>query len=253
MAQYLRLIIFILLLTYLTLCAIVFFYQRSLIYHPTPALPVEPSKIANLNVDGAILKISVREAEGENAILYFGGNAETVSQSLPKYSAAFPGHAIYMLHYRGYSGSTGSPTEAALHKDAEKLYELVKENHPNITVIGRSLGSGVAVRLAAEREINRLILVTPFDSMLNLAKKRFPNLPVGLMLKDKFESWRYAPKVKAPALILAAEFDTTIPKENSKALFDVFSPGVAEFKVIKSTDHVTISNSPDYFPAMQNL
>ncbi len=251
MSQYLRLIIFILLLAYLMLCSIVFFYQRSLIYHPTPTLPVEASKIITLAVDKASLKVSIRELAGDNAIIYFGGNAETVSSSLPKYANAFPNHAIYMLHYRGYSGSTGTPTEAALHIDAEKLYDLVRGRHNNITVIGRSLGSGLAIRLAATHEITKLVLVTPYDSILNLSKQRFPYLPIKFMLKDTFESWRYAPQIKVPTIILAAENDHVIPKDNTEALYAKFNAGVARFKVIKNVDHHSISMSPEYFPLMQ--
>lgn len=252
MSQYVRLIFFTLILSYLLLCSIVFFYQRSLIYHPTPSLPVEASKITTLAVDNASLKVSIRELETDNAIIYFGGNAETVASSLPKYANAFPNHAIYMPHYRGYSGSTGTPTEAALHKDAEKLYDLVRSKHSTITVIGRSLGSGVAIRLAATHEVTKLVLVTPYDSILNLSKQRFPYLPIKFMLKDTFESWRSAPQVKAPTIILAAENDHVIPKENAEALYAKFSAGVATFKVIKNVDHHSISLSPEYFPLMQN-
>ena len=112
-----------------------------------------------------------------------------------------------MLHYRGFSGSSGEPSEAALHQDAELLYEFVKAKHGNITVMGRSLGSGLAIRLAAIKAIEKLVLITPYDSILNLAKQRFPYLPVEWMLFDRFESWRYAPQVKAPTVILATDAD----------------------------------------------
>jgi len=251
MFKLLKMIVFILLSAYLILCSAVFYFQRSLIYHPTPDLPVNPSNILTLSVDDVKLKISVRDVVGNNAILYFGGNAETVSNSLPKYAAAFPDHAIYMLHYRGFSGSTGAPSEAALHIDAEKLYEYVKAKHNKITVIGRSLGSGIAIRLAATRPLNKLVLVTPYDSMLNMARLRFPYLPVSLLLKDHYESWRYAPQIIVPTIILTADKDQVIPIENSRKLFKSFYAGVADFKVINNTDHYSISLSPEYFPLMQ--
>jgi uncharacterized protein len=244
---------FTLVAAYLSLCALVYFNQRSLIYHPTPELPVETSKISSFNSADATLKLSVNLNTGDNALIYFGGNAENVSQSLAKYTNAFPDYAIYMLHYRSFSGSTGEPSETALYQDAEKLYALVKARHGNITVMGRSLGSGVAIRLAAAKPVAKLVLITPYDSLLNIAKQRFPYLPVEWMLIDRFESWRYAPKVKAPTIILAAETDQVIPMENSVALYKCFQAGIAAFKVVKNADHVSISTQPDYFSLMQSF
>lgn len=252
MRRHFKMIGFTVLFAYLALCGVVYCYQRALIYFPTTELNTESTKIINLNIDDAVVKVSTHEREGRKAVIYFGGNAETVSQSLPNYSKAFPDHALYTLHYRGFSGSTGKPTEAALHRDAEKIFERVQEKHPEITVIGRSLGSGVAVHLASRHKIERLVLVTPFDSLLNIAQARFPYLPVSLMLEDKFESWRYAPDVKAPTLILAADHDKTTPLANAKALLAAFKPGIAELKVISNTDHIDISHDPSYYPLISS-
>jgi pimeloyl-ACP methyl ester carboxylesterase len=253
MARYFRMTLATLVSLYLSLCMLVFCIQRSMLYHPTPDSPAAPEKISTLASGDATLKLSIRPMKTDNAIIYFGGNSEAVSQSLDKYANAFPGHAVYMPHYRGYSGSSGEPAEAALHEDAEKLYQYVKTRHGNITVIGRSLGSGVAIRLAATKEIERLVLITPYDSILNVAKLKYPFLPVEWMLIDRFESWRYAPQVKAPTVILAADNDEIIPLENTKALYDSFKAGIASFKVIKDADHVNISHKSEYFPAMQNF
>ncbi len=253
MLKTLKVMLFTLLSAYMILCGIVFCYQRSLIYHPTPTLAVEAAKTTTLTVDDVSLKISTREWAGDNAIIYFGGNAETVANSLPNYAKAFPNHALYMLHYRGFSGSSGKPSEAALHYDAEKLYTFVSARHNNITVIGRSLGSGVAIRLAANRKVGMLVLITPYDSILNMAKLKFPYLPVNLLLKDKYESWRYAPQVKAPTLILVAESDQVIPLQNSKNLFNSFQPGIAAFRVVRYSDHNDISANPDFFPLIHSF
>ena len=106
-----------------------------------------------LDVPGATLQVCVRQRSGPDALIYFGGNAEDVSFSLNEFAAAFPQHSIYMLYYRGYGGSTGSPSEAALHADAQALFDQVQKEHPNIVLVGRSLGSGVAVRLAANNPV----------------------------------------------------------------------------------------------------
>lgn len=237
-------------LAYIGLCLYLFLSQRSFIYFPTGSARADPAATATLNVPDASLKLSVLQRAGSAALIYFGGNAEDVSQSLAAFADAFPEHAIYMLHYRGYGGSSGKPSEAALHADAQALFEMVRARHPNIILIGRSLGSGIAVRLAATRPVSRIVLVTPFDSFVSLAKRQFPYLPVALLLQDKYESWRYAPLIKTRTLILAAENDEFIPRESTLSLFNAFAPGVASMKTIAGTGHNSISSSPDYWSAM---
>lgn len=251
MKRFLKLMLFTTVLAYLAVCLALFFGQRSFIYHPTHSNGEIPSRTTSMAVAGATLKISVRENDSQNALIYFGGNAEDVAHSLASFEKAFPNHAIYMLHYRGYSGSTGEPSENALHEDAQKLYDMVKTKHNKIWVIGRSLGSGVAIHLAALHEVSKLILITPYDSILNLAKQQFPYFPVSLILSDRFESWKYAPQVKAPTVILAADGDQVIPSGNTKILFAAFSQGIADLKIIQNVDHYSIVTTPDYFHLMQ--
>lgn len=234
------------LLTYLALCAVLYFYQRSLIYFPQPSAFASSASTMKLPVDGAELRIAVRPQAGPKAVMYFGGNAEDVSASLPELSAAFPGHAVFLMHYRGYGGSTGSPSEAALQKDALLLYDNVRIQHPEVVVVGRSLGSGIAVRLAAQRPVARLVLVTPYDSLQDLAASLYPIFPVRWLLADKYESGRYAPLVTAPTILIAAERDDVIPRSSTDQLHARFAPGVAKFVVLPGTGHNTISNHPLY-------
>lgn len=241
-----------LLIAYTGLCLVLFLLQRSLIYFPTAQAPAEPSADRRLSVEGASLRLTVRPREGSKALIYFGGNAEDVSHSLGPFGHAFPDHAIYLLHYRGYGGSTGKPSEAALHADAQALYERVRGEHSDIVVVGRSLGSGIAVRLAASRPVQRLVLVTPYDSIVNLAQKQFPFIPVGLLLRDRYESWREAPKIDVPTLIVVAADDEVIPRESTDALFRAFAPGVATIEVIAGVGHNTISNAPRYLAALRS-
>ena len=88
--------------------------------------------------------------------------------------------------------------------DAIELFDRLHAAHPQITVIGRSLGSGVAVHLASVRPVQRLVLVTPFNSIAELAQQRFPLFPVQWLMLDKYDSWRYAPKVTAPTTLVIA-------------------------------------------------
>jgi pimeloyl-ACP methyl ester carboxylesterase len=126
----------------------------------------------------------------------------------------------------------------------------VQANHPDIDVVGRSLGSGIAVYVASRRPVTRLVLVTPYDSLQGLAVLQFPFVPVRWLLLDKFESWRFAPHVSAPTLIIAADRDEVIPRASTELLQTRFKTGVATLRVVAGTGHNTISNSREYMPLL---
>lgn len=253
MARAVTIFLAVLLLAYLALCTALFTWQRSLIYFPQPASGGSPATTMRLKVKDAELVLTARQTAGPKAIIYFGGNAEDVSPNLPPFSEAFPGHALYLLHYRGYGGSSGSPTEAALQSDALDLFDHVRKTHAEVTVVGRSLGSGVAVWVASQRPVSRLILVTPYNSIQELAARRFPWFPISWLLVDKFESWKYAPKVTAPTLLISAEHDEVIPAASTETLHARFNKGTAALKMLPGTSHNTISEHPQYFPLFQSM
>lgn len=236
---------------YALACAGLYLLQRSLIFYPQPRRHGAGASVIHMQVDGARLEVSARVLAAPDAVLYFGGNAEDVSGSLPQLAAAFPGHALYLPHYRGYGASSGKPSEAALFADALALFDQLHAKHPGITVIGRSLGSGVAVHLASMRPAVRLVLVTPYDSVAELAAQQFPFFPVSRLLTDKFESWRYAPQVSVPTTIVAAEDDLVIPRASTEQLHARFKPGVARMVVIADSGHNTISDRPGYAAALR--
>ncbi|MBE9610035.1 alpha/beta hydrolase [Chitinilyticum litopenaei] len=234
-------------LLYLLACLGLYLQQRALLYFPVAAARTDPAHRETLRVPDATLQLAVQHHDGDEALIYFGGNREDVSQTLSDYAAAFPGRAIYMLHYRGYGGSSGEPSEAALHADALALYQRVRQQHARITVIGRSLGSGVAIRLAAQRPVEQLVLVTPYDSVLNVAQEQYPWVPVSLLLHDTFESWRVAPQISAPTLLIAAGNDRLIPPEHARALLAAFRPGVARLMILPQAEHNLRNVLPEYF------
>ena len=233
-------LILIALLAYAGFVSYLYFFQRSFIYIPHSRY-VDTASLMLLQRPDAKIRVTARQFRTDQAIIYFGGNAEDVSFNLPDFENRFPHHAIYLMHYRGYGGSEGRPSEKAIIGDALALYDLVAEKHGNIAVIGRSLGTGVAVRLAAERTVSRVVLITPYDSILNVAKRVFHYVPVSWLLKDRYESWRYAPDITAPTLILMAENDEIIPPASTRRLYGFFREGVATLIVIPNTQHNTLS------------
>ena len=232
---------------YAAVCLVLYAMQRSMIYYPQPGAAESPDSTLTIPVHGATLRVSVRAHASPKALIYFGGNAEDVSLSLPAFSSAFPDRALFLLHYRGYGGSSGKPSEEALQSDALALFDRVHSEYSDIAVIGRSLGSGVAIRVAAShRPVSSLVLVPPYDSIQELAARQFPYLPVRWLLTDKFESWRYAPAIRVPTLLLAAANDEVIPRSSTERLYRAFSPGVASLNFIPETAHNSVSNSALY-------
>ena len=240
-----------LLIGYVGLCAAMFVFQRSLIYYPQPRAVTAPESTMKLQVEGAELVISVRPHDGPRAIVYFGGNAEDVSQNLVSFSKAFPDYAMYFLHYRGYGGSTGSTTEETMHSDASALFRMVRSRHSEVAIFGRSLGTGVAVRLASQTPASRLILVTPYDSAADIGEYAYPYLPVRLLLRDKYESGKYAPGIKIPTTIIEAENDEEIPHSSTVRLLRRFDKGVATMTVIQGVGHNNLGSNSEYRKTLQ--
>jgi pimeloyl-ACP methyl ester carboxylesterase len=236
---------------YIALCLALFLAQRSFIYYPQPRAATADNTTLTLNVDGAVVLVRTRPHSGSDAVIYFGGNAEDVSRSLPTLADAFPERSLYALNYRGYGGSTGKPSETALIADALVLFDRVHIDHPQIIVIGRSLGSGVAVHVASERPIERLVLVTPYDSLAEIAASQFRYFPIHWLLLDKFESWRFAPKVSVPTQLIAAQDDEIIPLASTESLYKRFPQSLATMTVIRGVGHNSISESPEYLPALR--
>jgi len=227
-------------------CVLLFFFQRSLIYFPQPRAMGSATTVLELAQPDARVLVSVRPRTGPNALIYFGGNAEDVSLNLLPFSQAFPDQALYLLHYRGFGGSSGSSSEEAIERDALALFDTVYADHSNVTVVGRSLGTGIAIRLASERPASRLILITPYNSLLQLAESKMPYFPVKWLLRDTYESWQYAPLIKVPTLLIAAQDDEIIPRASTEQLYARFNKGVASLQVIPNQGHNSISDSPQY-------
>jgi uncharacterized protein len=245
-------VVLLVVFVYLAACAALAFFQRSFIYYPQPAVTASQARTERLPIADANVLATVREHPGPAAVIFFGGNGDTAALQLPSLVETFPDRAIYLLNYRGYGGSSGQPTEEALQADALVLFDHVSEKHQDIIVIGRSLGSGIAIRVAAQRPASLLILVTPFSSVLEIAERQFPYFPVRWLLVDKYESWRYASDVHAPALLIAADRDEVVPRSSTEELYAHFRRGVASLMVIPNADHNSIMGNTEYVRALAN-
>ncbi|MCZ7566250.1 MAG: alpha/beta hydrolase [Burkholderiales bacterium] len=164
---------------------------------------------------------SARRGERFPLVIVFGGVRRETSWMIDR--ARRPqGWGWLFVNYRGYGLSEGEPSEPVVVDDARRVYDYAASrpdvDPANIVLLGRSLGSYVAVKVAATRPARAAILATPFDSLAAIGAKRYPYLPLGLLLGERYDSAALAPSIKAPALFVFAENDNVTPVENGAAL-----------------------------------
>lgn len=178
-------------------------------------------------------------------ILYFGGNAEEVSWMIEEARTRVPGLGWLLVSYRGYGGSEGVPSEAAISSDALRWHDYAAKElgAKEAIAFGRSLGSGPAVYLASQRPLKAVVLVTPFDSLVEVAKRHYPFLPVSLMLRHPYDSIGHAPKIGTPLLCIAASRDEVIPAVHSRRLFEAWG-GPKRWLLLEEAGHNTTDSHP---------
>ncbi|MEO8000248.1 MAG: alpha/beta hydrolase [Arenimonas sp.] len=230
---------------YLALCIFLYVKQRELLYFPVPAMSNVQAQAFELDSDGLKLKGWVVNPGQARALVYFGGNGEQIEWNAPEFQASIPNVTVYLLPYRGYGGNPGEVTEAHLYLDALALYDKIKPQYQHVSLMGRSLGTGVATYVASKRKIDKLILVTPYDSIVNVAQDQYPIFPVGLLIKDRYQSIDRAGNIKAKTLILIAENDEVIPRANTENLIRHFKQKT-EVVVLEGVGHNSISATSNY-------
>ncbi len=252
MKKIIKKISILLLLGYVGMGLFLYLNQRDFLYFPTPDTPTSYENMILQN-EGALINVIVLNEGYENAILYFGGNAESMAQSSDYIAQQFPTFTVYLMDYRGYGGSTGEPTEEGLYSDALKLYDTIKAKHNRISIGGRSLGSAIATYVASKREVSKLALITPFDSIVNVANERYPIYPVSFLLQDKYDSKSRVKNIRAKTFIVMAQDDSVILRERTQELIDAFDPAQLEVTIIKNRGHIDISSDVKYYKIMQDF
>ena len=240
------------LLGYVGSCFLLYYDQRSIIYYPNGThVAVSDTNFALPN-DGAVLRGWRLNPGQARALIYFGGNAESLGAERDDLAALFPGRTVYLVAYRGYGASDGSPSEQALFSDALALFDAVKTKHASVAVVGRSIGSGVACFLVSQRPVERLALITPFDSLEQVAQAHYPLFPINLLAKDRYESSRYIATYRGPILVMRAGRDEIVPSDSTDRLLAAMQtlPSVLDFP---SAGHNSISDDPRYASALSEF
>ena len=257
--------------SYAGIAGLLWLSQESMIFLPQPSLgkPTAPRGWSleavrftardGTRLAGVLVKPGAAPDVAPDArsplLIFYGGNAEEVT--LSAHGAHLLGtRALLLVNYRGYGESEGRPSESALVSDALELYDWAAArpdvDPARIALHGRSLGSGVAVQVAAARAVKCLVLTSPMDSVREVAKSLYPWLPIALLLRHPFDSAARAPQLKMPALFLMAGEDRVIATKHSERLASVWG-GSVERVTFPGHDHNDLELNDGYFSAISKF
>lgn len=246
-------IILVLVGIYLLFAVFLYVYQRKLIYYPMSVDPEFDADEISIDNRGVLLHGWVLNPGKPRAVIYFGGNSEMVTHRREYFENVFSDYSVYLINYRSYGKSQGSPNESGLFSDALAIYDELIKRHDSIIAYGRSLGSGVAVYLASMRPLEKLILLTPYDSVAAVAQGIYPLFPTRYLIRDRFDSASRAGSIDVPVLIASAENDREIRLSHTLALKQKFNPALVVYQMIAGAAHNDIIDFPEYRAVVQNF
>lgn len=236
----------VLALGYGLVVALMYYAQRGLLYPGASLAGGAPrsapwGQAARIRTeDGEILyALHARAAPGQPTVLFFHGNADRVTNyAFLADGLEARGIGLLAVSYRGFTGSSGAPTEAGLLLDGVASYDWLAERTDGpIVALGQSLGSGVVVHLARERpELDGLILLSAFDSVVDLAASIYFFLPVRPLLRDTYRADRWIGDVRQPKLFVHGERDAVVPIRHGKNLFEL-APEPKQLRIFDTHGH----------------
>ncbi|MEE4243255.1 MAG: alpha/beta family hydrolase [Desulfopila sp.] len=245
-------LLYLALIFYGAVFLVVFVAQKRFIFYPTRTRHIlqESSAVSRLSLtsDGQTLQgWLLRPAlANKKVIIYFGGNSEDIFNAADQFEN-FSDTAVALVNYRGYGTSSGTPGEKEFFRDALAVYDHIAVLYApeKLFLMGRSLGASVACHVAASRRATGLILVSPFDTMESQIQRKFPLLPVGLLLRHKFNSLDSVPKISIPVLILYGGNDNVVPPTQTENLIRLMT-GPKQLVYIAEAEHNTIEHFAEY-------
>lgn len=256
----LRLILTIFSLSYAFICVYFYVYQNNLLFHPEAVAEYHPKSLEAYErfyvSDG--LRLHGWHIHDPNVkkplLVYFGGNSEHVGKSIEEYYEQTEGrYDLLTVEYRGFGKSEGTPNEAALVQDGIRIVQEVLATHgyikEQLVLIGRSLGTGVAIQVASELQPKAIILLTPYDSINAIAEYAYPYVPIRYLNENPFLSDHHAPNLDMSGLWIIAEHDTVTPPKHGHRLAQLMrkQPTVV---ALRSATH---SNIYDFSTTWQSI
>ena len=231
-AYFLQFILAIFVIYFLVL-VFLYFYQRSLLYHPNEnnysgdkiSVDIEKVKIQTSDNIELLGWYHEKNLKDYKTLVYFHGNAGSLENRIHKLNHFQDMNINFLIvAWRGFNGNKGKPSEKGLYVDGKSTIDwLIKKgvDEKNLILYGESLGTGVASHLAQNKNYAGVILETPFTSMIDAAKNFYPYIPVNLLLKDKFENYKKVKNINSPILIMHGEVDQIVPFSMGKKIYEL--------------------------------
>ncbi len=226
-------ILIIFLSTYLFILGTTYIFQRNLLYHPGEDnysgdklnISIEEIKITTKDNIKLLAWYHQKNLKEYKTILFLHGNAGSLENRIHKINHFRDMNVnLVLLAWRGFSGNKGKPTEQGLYEDARSAIDWIKSKgvlEKNIIIYGESLGTGVATEISQNKNFGGIILESPFTSMIDAGKDKYPYLPVRFLLKDKYESDKKIKSINIPILIMHGKVDNIVPFHMGKKMYDL--------------------------------
>jgi pimeloyl-ACP methyl ester carboxylesterase len=250
------------LILFVVATGLLYLLQDKMIFFPQPTAAGNRARYAEheLRIQNGAITLSgwfFKDRIGPSSplIVYYGGNAEDVSLNFADLER-FDTRSFLFMNYRGFGDSDGKPSQEALQSDALLVFDHMlaagKIDPGHVVLMGRSLGTGVAVYVAAQRKVGGVILVTPFDSLVNVARAHYPIFPVRWLLRHPFDSAQLAPRIATPALFMTAADDAVVPVRFAHSLEKQWGGPVTSVSVA-GAGHNDIESLPIYWKAVNQF
>ena len=231
-AYFLQFILAIFVIYFLVL-VFLYFYQRSLLYHPNEnnysgdkiSVDIEKVKIQTSDNIELLGWYHEKNLKDYKTLVYFHGNAGSLENRIHKLNHFQDMNINFLIiAWRGFNGNKGKPSERGLYVDGKSAIDWLKKkgvDEKNLILYGESLGTGVATHLAQNKNYAGVILETPFTSMVDAAKNFYPYFPINLLLKDKFENFKKIKNINTPILVMHGEVDKIVPFSMGKKIYEI--------------------------------
>lgn len=240
---------------YLALMALMYLAQRRLQYFPDKNPPGNPADVGLKDMKSVRVTTSddlelvawyasPKEKTGKIVIIYHGNAGNIANRAIKAAHFMERGYGVFMCEYRGYGGNPGKPTEEGFYIDARAAIKWLEDKGyttGQFVIYGESIGTGVAVQMAAEIQPRQLILEAPFSSATDVAKRSYGFIPVDMLILDRFDSFGKITQVKTSLFIIHGDEDAVIPIDLSKKLFE-FANHPKEFITIERGGHSDLYN-----------
>ena len=233
--DYLTKILLIFVIIYFLIVISTYIFQRSLLYHPSEnnytgdqlLVSIEKVKIKTQDNIELISWYHKKNINDYKTLVFLHGNAGSLQNRIHKINHFKNMNINFLLvAWRGFNGNEGSPTEKGLYEDANSAIRWLEKkgvDEKNIIIYGESLGTGIATEIAQHRKFAGVILESPFTSMIEAGYDKYPFLPVRLLLKDKYESYKKIKNIKVPILVMHGKMDNVVPFHMGKKMYELAS------------------------------